>query len=132
MKFPGINLQKHHGLVLGSSSQAGEGSMGQLLGTAHSAPFFGDIVALGGRGVGVQRDQGVGGQPGGGQRNVESAGQVGGDVCIGLEVDREGGQRGLRANAASSEHVGSHAGAETREKARDSGEIGSDRDSRFE
>jgi hypothetical protein len=41
---------------------------------------------------------------------MEAAGEVSGDVRIGLEVNRQGGQRGLRLPAAAAEQVGSHAG----------------------
>lgn len=40
---------------------------------------------------------------------MEAAGEVSGDMCIGLEVNRQGRQRGLRLHAAAAEQVCSHA-----------------------
>lgn len=70
-------------------AQPQPGSVGQVLGAGHGAASLAAIGPLGGRRVCVQADEAMGREPGGGERHMEAAGQVSGDVRIGLEMGRE-------------------------------------------
>lgn len=84
-----MRLQKQDGLILRAMTKPDEGPVGHVLGTSHGTPLLAAIVALGGRGVGVEGDQGVGGQLCRGDVDMESAGEVCCDLGVGLKVGRQ-------------------------------------------
>ena len=84
-----MRLQEQDGLILGAMAEPDEGPVGHVLGTSHSTPLLASIVALGGRGVGVEGNQGVGGQLCRRYVDMESTGEMCRDLGVGLKVGRQ-------------------------------------------
>ena len=97
----GQALQKEDGLVLGAVPQSQEGALCQVIGSVHSTRVAG-AIALGGCRVRVDAHEGMGGQTGTRDRNMEAAGEVGGDLGVGLKMGGQRGQRRLRVSTAAS------------------------------
>lgn len=97
----GINLQKDDSLVLRSVAQSQPGAFGHLFGTGHGASLLAAIGAFGGRRVGVEGDQGVGGESSGGVGDMEATSEVSREVRIGLEMGWERGQRRLSVSPSA-------------------------------
>lgn len=78
------DIQKHNCLVLGPLAQAHVCPLGKVFGGLLGAPVLAAIRALAGVLVCVQGDDGMRGERGGSELLVEAAGEVGGQVCVGL------------------------------------------------
>jgi len=82
----GDRVQEEDGLVLGAVAEADVGAFSHVLGRGHGTRVLGAIWLGGGRGVGIEQDEGVGREARRGQRDVEAAREVRREVRVGLEM----------------------------------------------
>lgn len=89
-----------------------EGPAGHVLGSSHGTSLLAAIVTLGGRSIGVEGDQGVGGQLCRRDVDMESTGEVCRDLCVGLKMGGQRGQRrlGVSTTATAAVDVRRHGG----------------------
>lgn len=95
--------------------------VGQILGAGHGAALFAAIGTLVGGSVGVDGDEGVGGESRSRAGHVESTGQVGSQMGVRLKMGRQGGQRrlGMRSSAATTtdgRQIKGHGGQDARDR----------------
>jgi hypothetical protein len=89
------DLQEHDCLVLGAVSKSQPGTISQVFGASHGAAVLAAIRSFGRRSVCVQRDESMRRESSGRVRGMEAAGEMGREMSVGLEMERQRRQRRL-------------------------------------
>lgn len=92
-------------MTLAAVAQPEVGPVSQILGAGHGASFLPAISTLGGGGIGVEGDEGVGGQASSRYVDMEATGEMGSDLSVRLEVSGQRGQRRLCVRPATAANL---------------------------